>query len=103
MTVELPQSIKNLKAVLDARHGEDIVILAPHDLADYFVIVTGRNRPHIEALCDTAEESLLKDGHTRMHIEGLGSEWVLLDFGDIIVHVFNKEAREMYRLERLWS
>ncbi len=72
-------------------------------LADYFIIANGSNRNQIQTLADAAEESLGKAGYPVKQIEGYdNANWVLLDFGDIIIHIFDKENRLFYDLERIW-
>jgi ribosome-associated protein len=74
-------------------------------LSDVFVIATGSSRTNVQALADHVEEQL-KKGHDLkpLRVEGRGQgEWVLVDFGDIIVHIFQAEPREFYSLERLWG
>jgi ribosome-associated protein len=72
--------------------------------AEFFIITTGANQRQVQAISDEIEEQLKKDLKTRpVRIEGYRSaEWVLLDYGDFIVHIFEKEARGFYDLERLW-
>jgi ribosome-associated protein len=72
--------------------------------AEYFVIASGANQRQVQAISDEIEEQLKKQLNSRpVRIEGYSSaEWILMDYGDFIVHVFNKEAREFYDLERLW-
>ncbi len=73
-------------------------------IADYFVICSGNNQRQIQAIADALEEELGKQGARVLHQEGdAASGWVLLDFGDVIVHIFGPKEREYYRLERLWS
>ncbi len=93
---------------LDGKKGEEIRIMEVTELtvlADYFVICTGSSNTQINALCDAVEEKLaLEAGEKPLHREGhRGGIWVLLDYGCLVVHVFNSEAREFYGLERLWS
>jgi ribosome-associated protein len=72
--------------------------------ADYFVICSGDTRRQIEAICDEVHGVLGKEGVALQHREGAkGSGWILMDFGDIIIHIFAPEEREYYQLERLWS
>ena len=72
-------------------------------LADYFIIASGTNKSQIQALCDAVEEKLGRAGHPLKQMEGYdNANWVLLDFGDIIVHVFDRENRLFYDLERIW-
>ena len=92
---------------LDDKMGEDIKILDIHEisvLADYFLIAHGNNPNHVKALIDSVEDKLEELGYSPSHIEGYQEgTWVLLDFDRIIVHVFHKEARLFYDLERIWS
>jgi ribosome-associated protein len=71
---------------------------------EFFIIASGANQRQVQAICDEIDEQLKKQLSTRpVRIEGYsGAEWVLMDYGDFIVHIFNKEAREFYDLERLW-
>ena len=92
---------------LDDKLGEDIKVLDIHEisiLADYFLIAHGNNSSHVQALIDSVEEALEKEGVVPDHVEGYREgSWVLLDFGRIIVHVFSKDARLFYDLERIWA
>ncbi|MFN3949578.1 ribosome silencing factor [Microbacterium sp.] len=91
----------------DAKGGDDIVALdvsEPLPLVDIFLLVTGRNERNVAAIADEIEEKLLEAGHKRVRREGRQeSRWVLLDFGDLVVHVFHEEERVYYGLERLWK
>jgi len=91
----------------DAKGGDDIVALdvsEPLPLVDIFLLVTGRNERNVAAIADEIEEKLLEHGHKRVRREGRQeSRWVLLDFGDLVVHVFHEEERVYYGLERLWK
>ena len=72
-------------------------------LADYFIIADGSNQKQIEAMCDAVEEELYKaDVHVKQVEGNHNSSWILMDYGDIIVHVFSKEDRLFYDLERIW-
>lgn len=91
----------------DAKSGEDLVALdvsGPLPLVDIFLLVTGRNERNVAAIADEIEEQLLEHGHKRLRREGRQeARWVLLDFGDLVVHVFHEEERTYYGLERLWK
>ena len=91
----------------DAKGGEDLVALdvsEPLPLVDAFLVVTGRNERNVAAIADEVEERLLDAGHKRLRREGRQeSRWVLLDFGDLVVHVFHEQERVFYGLERLWK
>lgn len=73
-------------------------------MADYFIIANGTNDSQVHAMVDSVEEELEKAGFALKQREGYGlGSWVLLDFGEVIVHVFDKENRLFYDLERIWS
>jgi ribosome-associated protein len=82
------------------------VVLDLRDIAsftDYFVIVSGANERQVQAISDEVYETLKKAGHPAARVEGYKTaEWILLDFGDFVVHVFEQKARKFYDLERLW-
>ena len=92
---------------LSDKKGEDIKIIditGVSVLADYFIIATGNSDSQVNALVDNVEEELHKAGYPLKQREGrANSSWILLDFGDIIVHVFDKENRLFYDLERIWK
>lgn len=92
---------------LSDKKGEDIKIIditGISVLADYFIIANGNSDSQVNALVDNVEEELHKAGYPLRQREGHASgSWVLLDFGDIIVHVFDKENRLFYDLERIWK
>jgi ribosome-associated protein len=100
-------AVKAAAKALDDKFGQDIVVLDISEispLADFFIIATGSNPNQLKAMCDAAEEALFKNGQKLNHSEGLQSgNWVLLDFGNIIVHIFDKENRDFYNLERIWG
>ena len=98
MTTE--ELLKLTVETLDRKKGMDIKALKVTDLtviADYFVIVTGTSPTHIKALSDDLEDKLAKS------VEGKATGWILLDYGTVIVHVFTKESRENFNLEKLWG
>ncbi len=92
---------------LAEKKGEDIKILDIHEisvLADYFIIASGNNPPQIEALTDLVRDKLEEEGYFVKRVEGnRNSSWILLDYGDLVVHIFNREDRLFYDLERIWS
>ena len=100
---------ENLKIVYDAiedKFGKETVILDIRHLttmADYFVITSGANPNQIRAIAENVDAELSKIGGRLSHKEDEGSNWVLMDFGDIIVHIFDEESRGFYALERLWA
>ncbi|MEG2421079.1 MAG: ribosome silencing factor [Oscillospiraceae bacterium] len=92
---------------LDEKKGQDIKALETTDLtslADFFVICSATSTTQISALADYCEFTMKNLGEPPLHIEGhRGGTWVLLDFGCVVVHIFNEEAREFYGLEKLWG
>ncbi|WP_422444611.1 ribosome silencing factor [Thermoanaerobacterium sp. DL9XJH110] len=92
---------------LDDKKGRDIVILDISDIssiADYFVIATGRSIIHVKALADEVEKKLMEEGYKLRGKEGYEeAKWVLLDFNDVVIHIFYEPEREYYMLERLWA
>ena len=91
----------------DAKGGEDLVALdvsEPLPLVDTFLIVTGRNERNVAAIADEIEDKMIEAGYKRLRREGRAeSRWVLLDFGDLVAHIFHQEERAFYALERLWK
>lgn len=88
------------------KKATDLVMLDLRKAAsftEYFLICTGASTRQVQAISDAIEESLRKSGKRPMHIEGYSSaEWILLDYGDFIAHVFSPASRRFYDLERLW-
>ncbi len=73
-------------------------------ITDYFIICSGSSTVQVKAIADEVEEKLTEDGYPLFHKEGYNSaRWILLDFGDVIIHVFHDEDRDFYSLERLWA
>lgn len=91
---------------LDEKKAEDIKVIEVSDitiLADYFIIANGTNSSQVSALVDSVEDALTKNGFEPKRIEGIGStNWILMDYGDVIIHIFSKEDRLFYDLERIW-
>jgi len=98
--------VKKAYEALNDKKGEDIKIIEIGKLstvADYFIIANGSNAPHVESLVDNVEEELLKEKIHAERIEGVKSSgWILMDYNDVVVHVFSKEDRLFYDLERIW-
>lgn len=99
--------LKIIQDVLDERKGLNIVtldVIKKSSFTDYMVVVTGTSDRHLHALCDYVSEKSKENGIKPLGMEGgLGSGWVLLDLGDIIVHAMTAQARDFYQLEKLWS
>lgn len=92
--------------ILDKKKAENIKAIEVTEqtiVADYFVIATGTSSTHVKALADEVEYELAQLGVQNGHIEGRATGWVLLDYGSVLIHVFDRESREYYNLERLWT
>ena len=91
---------------LDEKKGKDIKVIDIHEvsvIADYFVIASASNQNQVQAMVDNVEEMLTKAGYEPKQIEGTrNSSWILMDYGDLIIHVFDEENRLFYDLERIW-
>ena len=105
----MEESKKMARLAVDAledKKAEDITILDISEvsvLADYFIIAGGSNRNQVQAMADSAEDALGRAGYEPKQIEGYQSaNWILLDYKDIIIHIFDRENRMFYDLERLW-
>ena len=100
------EKVKLAYEALDEKKGEEITIIDIKDIsiiADYFIIASGSNALQVDALMNSVLEKLGKNGYEPLRIEGIRSaSWILMDYGDVIVHVFSKEDRLFYNLERIW-
>lgn len=92
---------------LDAKRAKDITVLKVDEMTvitDYMVIATGNSAPQVKALCENVEDELAKADAFARRREGLADgRWCVLDYGDVMVHVFHEQDREYYQLERLWA
>lgn len=92
---------------MEAKKAEDVLVLEIArftPVADYFVICSGETNVQIKALADAVEDAMDKAGARLLAREGHArARWVLLDFGDVVVHIFGPDARRLYNLERLWA
>ena len=104
--MEAKELAKKIFYALEDKKGEDIKIINISEvtvLADYFIIASGTNRNQVQAMADNVEEVLAKEGAEPKQIEGYQSgNWILLDYQDVIVHIFDQENRLFYDLERIW-
>ncbi len=98
---------KKAAAILDDKKAARINVIKIDQissLADYFVIANGTSSTHVRSLSDELEEKLKAEGVVPERVEGYRSNsWVLLDFGNVVVHVFTQDARDFYDLDRLWA
>ena len=101
------QAVLELRGALDQKFGQDIMVMDLRGIttiADFFVIATGGSAPQLHALAETTEEIMAKHEIPVHHIEGIhAGQWILLDYGVVIVHLFDKENRQFYQLERVWG
>lgn len=105
---ELDKKLSIITQAIEDKKGFDLKVLDISNLtsiADYFVIVSGNSSNQVMSIADEVESKMfLENYHMIANKEGYQSaRWILLDYGDIIVHVFHKDEREFYNLERLWS
>lgn len=107
MSEKILDAAKIAQEALEDKKAEDIKVLdliGLSNIADYFVIASGNNSNQLRAMADQVEEKLFKAGFKLNHSEGYqGGTWILLDFGSLLVHLFNKEERTFYSLERVWG
>ena len=103
----IQQMIENAVSGLEDKKGEDIKIIDISEvspISDYFILASGSNRNQVQAMADSVVEKMHKAGFSLKQIEGYDSaNWILMDFVDIVVHVFDRESRNFYDLERIWS
>jgi ribosome-associated protein len=99
--------LREAVAAADGRKAIDLKVLhleKVSDFTDYFLICSGSNERQVQAIADAVEEQLRADGARPLHVEGYNrGQWVLLDYGDLVVHVFLEQTRSFYALERLWA
>ncbi len=98
--------IKNIVKVLDDKKAEDIKIIETEELtivADCFIVASGTSSTHVRSLSGEVEDALSKLGTEPEHIEGRATGWILLDYGTVVVHIFDRQSREYYNIERLWQ
>lgn len=105
--MQIDELVKIVTGELDLRKGENITVIDVRgrtSVTDFMIIVTATSERHAKSLCGYVTEKIKESGTRPLGVEGeQGSDWVLLDLGDIIVHVMTAQARELYQLEKLWS
>jgi ribosome-associated protein len=99
--------LKMVENVLEERKGQNLAIIdviGKTSVTDYMVVVTSTSERHAKALSDYVIEKVKENGIIPLGVEGQqGSDWVLVDLGDVILHVMTAQSREFYQLEKLWS
>jgi len=105
--LESRELVEKIVSILEEKKAKDLNIIDIREisiLADYFVICSGTSTTHIKTLADEVEEKMLEAGIELLHKEGYNSaRWILLDYGEVVVHIFHEEDRQFYNLERLWA
>ena len=105
--MEILELTQEIGRYLSSKKAEDILLIDVREkttLCDYFVIASGRNTTQVRALCENLEEHLSRQGLEPRRTEGVREgRWGVLDYGDVVVHIFNDESRLFYHLERLWT
>jgi ribosome-associated protein len=100
-------TLKLILSCLDDMKAEESVTIDLHgksSIADYMVVTSGRVNRHVGAIADNLVKELHKAGVKSVHVEGMPNcDWVLLDAGDVVVHVFRPEVRDFYNLEKMWT
>ena len=107
MNSKFDSLVYDMAQILDNRKAEDIVLIDVKGItiiADSFIICSGRSSTHIKTLADELEEQMAKRGIFKTRIEGYQeARWIVMDFGDILVHIFHNDERKFYDIERLWK
>ena len=98
--------VKLALKVLDEKKGKDLKVIDIREvsvIADYFIIASASNENQVQAMMDSVEETLGRAGWEPRQVEGTrNSSWILMDYGDVIIHIFDEENRLFYDLERIW-
>jgi len=105
--VDTSARVRAAVAAAEDRKAIDLKVLHLGDVSgftDYFLICSGSNERQVQAIADAVEERLRGEGVRPLHVEGFNrAQWILLDYGDLVVHAFQEKIRSFYSLERLWS
>ena len=104
--MESIEIIKIAANAINEKKGREISVIKIGDLtvlADYFVLCSANSSTQVRAICDEVEDKLKESGITPHHIEGKATGWVALDYGSVIIHIFGRNEREFYDLDKMWS
>lgn len=105
--MQIDELLTIVQDTLDERKGIDITTIdvqGKSSVTDFMVLATGSSERHVKSLCDYVSENVKEKGFMPLGMEGeAGSDWVLLDLGDVVLHVMTSKAREFYELEKLWT
>jgi len=101
------KKLEMIQNAIEEKKGDKIIVLdiaKKSSISDYYVICTGRSDKNIQAIADEIKERMQEIGEEHLGIEGYSSaKWVLMDYDDVIVHIFNEETRDFYKLEEIWG
>lgn len=100
------EKARNIVKILDEKKAENINVIETKEVtvvSDYFVVAGGTSNTHVRSLANEVEDGMKKLGVEPDHIEGRATGWILLDYGNVLVHVFDPQSREYYNIERLWN
>jgi len=107
MSANSVQFVETAVRLLDSKKAEDIVVLDIREvtsIGDFFIIASGNNTTLVKTLSEELGQKLSKDGFTLRRVEGTNSAmWILMDYVDVVIHLFYSETRDFYCLERLWA
>ena len=105
--IDTLQKVREAVSAADDRKAVDLKVLHLEkvtDFTDYFLVCSGTSERQVQAIADAVQERLRENKARPLHVEGYNrGQWVLLDYGDLVVHVFQEEPRRYYALERLWG
>jgi ribosome-associated protein len=106
-SIETGVSVERIIHHIMEKKGEDIVVLDLRkitSISDYFIIAQGNSNVQVKAIADEVKEKMTKEGQQPWHVEGMeGQRWILLDYVDIVVHIFDPETRHYYDIEKLYD
>lgn len=104
---DVPRSVQRIVELAQELKAHDVVVLDLRGISsatDHFVLASGRSDTQVKAIADNIIDEMKKEGERPAHVEGLqGGRWVLVDFIDVVVHVFHPQSRDFYQLENLWG
>ena len=104
--METKTLVEKIVKVLDDKKAEEIKVIKISELtvmSDYFIIANGTSNTHVRALAEEVEDVIAGEGEEARSIEGRSTGWILLDYNEVVVHIFTPRDREYYNLERLWQ
>lgn len=105
--MEFSENILDAARQLLAKKAEDVCVINVSDMtivAEYFILASGRSDVHVKSLCDDIQKFMFEAGKKKLRLEGYRQgRWIVIDYGDVLIHIFHKREREFYGLERLWT